>query len=405
MPDWTPPVELPRFEDEEMIQKRAEYTEKHGYYVTVPRLSDVVHLGSPPEPTEDEFNAWRRADHRVLGVARYGEITGLMNNKQRRYDQALASPTPTYGKNVSSVMTFFDDWNDWLGTAAVAMRIGAHFAPRILAKFFLGPAGWLLLAADIAGLMMMLFGLASPLGILQACVARKRYFERVRSMNPFSRESKVGRARKLSKFLPGKGEMIEALQVTDQIWGIGLSLGPLVGFATDVIYGTYRAARGEQVTWRTAPPASRQYERKGLLHVRHAQMMAQVGPLMSDTDHFWFMISMASTMQLLRPYLELWNPLDQCEGLQYVELKAPAPYHPSTKWLLEQNGISGEEGQGWTGLNKQYATYEELWDYNQPRAAARLMEYSIRNRQDTVAMVGVQNAQEFGKTVMYLASD
>ena len=405
MADWTPPLELPRFEDEEMKQLRSEYVAKEGYHVVLPSLRDIVHISAPRQPSGDEFELWRFDNIRELGVARYGEITDYMNNSSRRYHAALASPTPSYGKNIASVMTFFDDWNDWLGTAAVAMRITAHFAPRVLAKFFLGPAGWLLLAADIAGLMMNLLRLASPSAILQACIARKRFFEGVTRVNPFSRNSRAARANKLKKFLPSKGELIEAAQVTDQIWGIGLCLGPVMGFAQDAISGAYRAYKGEDVTWFTKPPPMREYERKGLLHVRHAQMMAQIGPLLSDEDHFWTYVSLNMAMQLCRPYLEMWNPLDQCEGLQYVELKAPSPTSPATIWLLKQNGISPGEAEGWTGLDKQYATYEELWDYNQPRAAKRLMEYAVRNRQNIVGAIGCQNATEFGQTVMYLASD
>jgi hypothetical protein len=391
--------------DKELEQQSAAYVAEHGYYITVPRLSDVVHLGTPPEPNTQEFNLWRDGDYRALGLQRYGQISQLMDSKQRRFDQALASPTPTWGKNVTSVMTFFDDWNDWLGTAGVALRFAAHFAPRVMARFLLGPAGWLFLAADIANILMTLMSIASPAAILLACVQRKAAYEKMRTLNPFNQRSKAARARKLRRFLPSKGEALEALQTTDNIWGVGLSLGPIMGFAQDVLTGAYRAARGERVTWITPPPPMRQYERKGILHIRNAQILAQAGQFLSDADHFWIYLSLNGAIQMIRPYIELWNPLDKCSGLQHVELRAPTPQYESTKWMLRQNDVLEGEGVGWTGLNKEFATYEELWDFNAWRAADHLMEYATRNRKNIVGAVGCQNAADFGRTVAWLASD
>lgn len=45
MVDWNFPVSLPKFTDEKFEVEQAVYVSKHGYYVDVPGLEDVIHLG------------------------------------------------------------------------------------------------------------------------------------------------------------------------------------------------------------------------------------------------------------------------------------------------------------------------------------------------------------------------
>lgn len=396
MPEWNPPISLPRFTDEEFEKKQAEYVAKEGYYVTVPKLRDIIHIGTPPEPKRAEFFAWRDGSLNETNPWRYRQITKMVQDKRRRRNSSLASPIPTWGRNVASVLTFMDDINDTLGSAGVLLRFAARLAPRALGRVLLGPVGWLFLAADIAGLILDLMRLPFT------CLPIKRTLHGVADLNPFSKQSRTRRARKMRRLLPGKGELIELAQTTDNIWGIGLCLGPIIGFAYDSIAGTYRALAGQKVTFFKNPPGQYKHEKQALRTLRDVQIAAALQEIMTEEEHLAMMLALSGAAAIVQPYIQLWNPLDQVQGLQYAEIRAPAPEYPTTLFVLEEKGIDPRDATGWPGLDKEFATIEELWDYNQVKAADALMSFAVRNRQNYIGSTGCQHALQFGLHMQHM---
>lgn len=415
MIEWKSPVDLPRFTNDEMERKRREYVEKYGYYVTIPGLEEIIHLKAPKEPTQPEFDSWqerRRYEYlitrypdsrkvrdwremadRAMPQGRYSEITDLIEDKRLRARRIAASPVPSTVQNIGSVMTFLDDVNDMLGTAGVVMRFAAKLTPRFARRFFLGPAGWLFLAADIAGIIMSLMQTAYALPA--TCLTRKRYLEDLSGVNPFSKKAKTRRARKLRRILPGKGEIIEGLQTTDQLFGVGLCLGPIVGFGLDVISGTVRASRGQKVTWFRKPPDPYNHERRASLMMRHAHAASLIRDEFTEAEHFASLLALNGATQILIPYLKEWNPLDEVEGLEHALLEPPTPEFPTTRFVLEEMGIDWTQAVGWPTINKKEATILELWDADQHTAAKAFWDFCERNRHNDIGMVGAQNAFEF----------
>jgi len=415
MVDWKMPVELPRFTTEEMEAKQKKYTDEYGYYVTIPKLEDIIHLGTPKEPDQNEFNAWKTRRYyedlinryplserlrtwkqkasAAMPNRRYNQVNEIIQNKRLRARRIAASPVPTWGKNIGSAMTFLDDVNDLLGTAGVVLRFAAHIFPRFAARFFLGPVGWLFLAADLVGIIMTLMGAAFALPA--TCLTRKRYLEDLSYVNPFSKQARTRRARKMRRILPGKGEIIEGLQTTDQLFGIGICLGPIVGFVTDVIAGTARAVKGQAVTWFRNPPDPYQHEKKAMLMMRHAHAAGLAMDEFTDGEHLAVLLALNGATQILNPYMKLWNPLDEVQGLEYALFDAPTPEHPTTRFVLEEMGIDWTQAVGWPGLDRKQATIEELWDAHQAPSAAAFMDFCIRNRRNYVGAIGAQNAFEF----------
>lgn len=418
--EWKFPINLPRFTNAQYERKRASYVSKHGYVVSPPKIGDIIHIGFNREPNDEEFSRFKKANHLDYLIHRYpgspkvpqwiqeknsyitpsrlSDIQGLLQRKRDKYNAALASPAPTWLKNFGSVATFFDDINDMAGTAAVLCRIAAWFAPRILSKFFLGPAGWLLLIADLFGLMMSLTRL--PI----ACVTGKRHFERVADINPFSKNARAARARKLRRVLPGKGELIELAQTTDQLFGIGLCLGPIVGFAQDIVAGTVRAIMGQKVSWHGVPPTPSTPETHAMRTLRFAQTVGLAHDIMTEDEHWLFMIALNGATQVLKPYLDLWNPLDQVDGLEHALLEAPRPEKPSTLFILEELGVDIEDSIGWPGLDKKEATAEELWNFYQQPSAEAFTAFAMRNRRNYLGMTACQNGFEFAKNMCLFAS-
>lgn len=390
------PIDLPRFTNEEMQAKKAAYVAEHGYFISPPKLSDIIHIKFHKEPDDREWRDFKSGSLRTNNPHRHGQIQDLLANKRRRARQIMGSPAPTWLSNIGSVMTFMDDVNDFAGTAAVACRIAARFAPKLLTKFFLGPAGWLLLIADIFSLMMTLTRL--PI----SCIVGKRGFEGAGDLNPFSKKAKARRAKKLRRVLPGKGEMIEALQVTDQLFGIGLCLGPAVGFAQDIVAGTVRTVRGERVSWHSAPAPPRSHEQNAARVLRFAQTVGLSSDEFSEDDHWLIYIALNGATQVLKPYRDIWDPFDQVDGLEHVLFDAPTPKYDTTRFVLAELGIDAGVNVGWPGLNKKTATLEELWDFYQAPAAERFYDFCISNRRNALGSTGAQNAFEFAKNMLLL---
>ncbi|MBA7496283.1 hypothetical protein ES702_06882 [subsurface metagenome] len=418
MPKWNFPVSLPQFTDEEFEQQQAEYVAEHGYYVSPPKLGDIIHIRTYDQPDSAEFEKWKvraRVEYLItryptstyvptwqdqaqaaIRDRRYFDIKDLLEKQRARRDRMLASPMPTFGKNIASVLTFFDDINDTLGSAAVLGRFAARLMPRVLGRLMLGPIGWLLLLADIAGLVLDIMRM--PI----ACIAGKRMYEGVRDMNPFSKNARVRRANKLRRVLPGKGELLELAQTTDNVFGIGLCLGPILGYGYDVAAGLVRAVRGQKVTWTSPPPPKPTFMQSQQRTLRFAQMLHLAGEEMTDEDHLSMMLALNGATQLMKPWIDEWNPIDQVQGLQHALLIAPTPIYPTTRYILQEIGIGPGERIGWPGLDKTHATIKELWDTCQSTAAARFMDFAKRNRNNYNGACGCQNGYEFGKNMMLM---
>ncbi|KKN27134.1 hypothetical protein LCGC14_0867520, partial [marine sediment metagenome] len=236
------PIKMPRFTREEFIKEKQKYVAKYGYKIHIPQFSDIFTWNVTPEPSPAELQLYRQKKVKELGEARYAAIKALMLKKRENYLRILASPTPQFIQNAASVLTTLDDVNDVLGTAAVVARIVARRLPAMAAKFLLGPAGWALVGADIAGLALKLYSLPFK--------ARRLQHELNETLkgNPLSKKGKLRRLNKLKRLRISKGELIEALQTTDNMFGVGISLGGIMGLLTDIPAGIYHHIRGEKVT-------------------------------------------------------------------------------------------------------------------------------------------------------------
>ena len=396
MPDWKFPVSLPKMTTDKFKQAKAEYTAEHGYEVHFPRLSDIIHIKKAYEPTRKEFSDWKKGYREKLGYEKYYDIEKTVTDKRERYRRMLASPMPNWGYNVASVMTFFDDVNDTLGTIGVIARVAVRIFPKVLSKFFLGPIGWIFLAADLAGLVMSIMRLPF------SCIANKRMFHSARDLNPFSRNARTARARKLRRIRPTKGELIEMAQTSDNVFGVGLCLGPIVGFAYDLVSGAYRTVKGEKVSWFSEPQEIPEHVLPCFRLLKSMPILAMNPDFMTGMDWLKFNLAFNGATQVLRAYINEENPLDHTEGMEFVETQAPKPIHETTKFVLEENGIFSGQRIGWPGLEVEYVDHGTLWDFYQGKAAETFKFWANKYRHDQVGAVACENGYEAGKNMQLL---
>lgn len=368
------PVKLWRFTNEEFDKQKAKYIAKYGYSVNIPGFSDIIHLGLDQPPTEKELSQYSSKAPGELSVRRWEAIKRIKQKKKESFQRMMASPSPTWLSNIGSAMTFLDDVNDTLGTISMIARITAHMLPKSLGKILTGPAGWALLAADIANIGMTLSRLPVR------AVALKTKMHKGLGMNPFSKKAKLSRAAKMRTIRPSKGELIEALQTTDNIFGVGLCLGPIVGLVQDVITGIYRVATGKQVSV-TAPWAGlATHEQVGMNVFKAVQQLWTGGQELSDEDHARCILAANEATQVAWPIIQQWHPVDNISNINNIELRAPSPTDPTTLELFAEEGIDPRTRTGWLSTNRRYATPMDLWDSAEPKIDASFHEYCERNK-------------------------
>lgn len=178
-----------------------------GFTVTLPGLDDTYHL--IPETSRPSAERQRRAAERV--------------------ERLQASPTPEIVRGMQDILTRIDDVQDGLVTLSLITRLAASrnpiYAP--VAKVMATGADVLTVGrfAQTAGL----FGGTHKGSLYRALAASPRTYS-----------SRLRNTLRSGRLNPTWGEALQVLQTTDQLFGVGLSLGAVMGAATDLAFLTLR---------------------------------------------------------------------------------------------------------------------------------------------------------------------
>ena len=239
------------FRDRGVALKKAE---KEAIYI--PGISDLVHIVPKTKISDTEMKAHKAAAKagRVSPLSK-AQLELLAENKKRAI-RISESPTPAVVRQVGQVLTWFDDMGDAMTTAAwgakglvwVATKIGIKAATRAIPY-----VGWALAAKDVFD-MVSLFSLKKKVTAVGR--VEKAYNSAVRTaggrvtgktakmgrwydteINPFGKKAQISRAGKIARQIPTFGNIVEIAQTTDQLFGVGISFGPAVGFVEDLIFG------------------------------------------------------------------------------------------------------------------------------------------------------------------------
>ncbi len=178
------------------------------YRVTLPGAQDIFHL-IPDAALEPEARNQRRAI---------------------RAERIQNSPTPEVVRGVQSILTTIDDVQDALVTASLATRFAVRALPQIT------PAAKLLAtAADVLNVGNLLATKAGLGG------SRKGDLYRYYGTQPGSYSARLRSTLRTGRIKPGFGELLQVLQTSDQLAGVGLQLGSLIGIPVELLS---LAARG-----------------------------------------------------------------------------------------------------------------------------------------------------------------
>ncbi len=378
MPDWTAPFHMPQWNDDEYYEKKAEYTAKYGYTVTVPALSDIFHFGKPNPMTDQEKTDWKNENWEAFSADRMYELEIDKKHKKERMMAMLGSPTPEVFAKLGAILTAVDDAQDAISTLAAIARLSRKIAPKIVGRLLGGPIGLLLTINDILNLVTSL-GTAVAFGLMS-----KRYKEEITGGNPFSKKARIKRLKKGMSWKPTFADVIQALQTTDQVFGVGVSLGPITGLVQDIFHGTVRESVGQKVSYKLSPHFIPEWMKLSYKTVK--SLAAGLAPPYNSPDDDILLMLQAEAMcqESIMAYHADWDPLEQIDNIEGSEILCPIPDHPTTLWAMAELDIEVEDVIGWPVIDKEWASPDELTEVYAPLVTDNIQRFVERHNHDSM---------------------
>lgn len=383
MPEWLAPFHMPKFNDEQYLKAKAKYVAEKGYTITVPALSDIFHFGKTKPMDEQEKYDWRKKRWDNFSYERLEELRIDKDHKKDRMMAMLASPTPEVFSKLGAILTAVDDAQDAISTIGAIARITRKIAPKVLGRLLSGPIGALLTVNDILNLVTALGTLGTFAGF------GKKTKDIFTSSNPFSAKAKIKRWRKAYGvgWKPTFADVIQAAQTTDQIFGIGISLGPIVGFAQDIFHGMVRQSVGQKVTIRFSPHSVPEWVKLSYRVIKSSTTFLSLPWKSPDDDILLIMQAQAMAQETIMPYQQEWNPLDMVSNIAGSEIHCPVPDHPTTLWAMEELGINVQDVLGWPIIDKVWASPDELTEVYAPLVTQGVQDFVTRHNHDSMGVL------------------
>ncbi len=238
--------------------------------IEVPGWSDVIHVTPRLDVTSEQRRLYYAAQKSGAQSFLAPEVKIEIQRREARRDAMSRSPQPEFDRAWGSVMTAVDNVQDFLGAISVLGRIALSIGARVGLRAIPG-IGTIVLAADVLTLAMFLGQLAFP-AWLGMCAGLREGARAAVGTALTAGAFKGGTAllsRTAARSLTFGGQALfrprgiagligAALvvgQTTDSFFGVGISLGPIVGATMGAAYGAEAKTRGEQLEIRASPSA------------------------------------------------------------------------------------------------------------------------------------------------------
>ncbi len=236
--------------------------------VAIPEWQDVLHVQARTPVTAEQKDEYWKAVKERRGVNLPADVTHEIERRRAKIEAMRLSPQPEFDRAWGAVMTALDNVQDLLSSVSVLGRIATSIGPRVGLRAIPG-LGQVILAADVLNMAMMLGQFAFPawLGLcagpreaLRAGIGTGLTRLAFKSgSNLLARSAARGlsfssrRAVATRGVLGIIGSALVLGQTSDQLFGYGISLGPIVGGIMGAVYGAEARTRGVAVEIRSGP--------------------------------------------------------------------------------------------------------------------------------------------------------
>lgn len=157
--------------------------------------------------------------------------------KDAREDM-LRSPTPPNLQEIGVLLTMLDDVQDEAATLAVVLMIAQKVSGRLIPGI-----GWVATASDALSIIYALSSAATGSGMPGRGGKRRAHEKGKHTRNGM--RGKWDELRRTGKLKIGVGDLLQALQASDSMFGVGIQLGGIMGFLQDSFWGGVRGAEFE----------------------------------------------------------------------------------------------------------------------------------------------------------------
>ena len=274
------------------------------YTVDIPGLKDIFKFTNP------------KLDDKALKRERYLRF------------KTKASPVPSIFNWIPGVITYIDDAQDLLYTAAVLAkplirRVGLRFIPYI---------GWGLLLMDIMNIVTKLLALAMTPGLTKPCLRK--------TIAKYKKIKKLPLSLFRDFLAPGGWRRglafaLQAPQAMVTLTGYGLQLGTIMGSLSDTIWGGIRAVGGAKVQFRGPPPTDP--AGKAARFLSQAHQAANARDILTPDEHVMLIMAHQVAVGIL---LAEGYTIDghRANELMGSEVAVYEPWELSTIEMLDEEG-------------------------------------------------------------------
>jgi hypothetical protein len=258
-------------------------------------------------------------------------------------------------------------------------RVMTGLAGRLVGRF-VPIVGQILLASDVLNLLSLIGMMATPayalacsgpnqalaLGLPSALMkgALKREFWSMSRHNPFGMQARAARRLASVGRLPSFGNLLEVAQTTDQLFGVGLSLGGLVGFATEASTALFDPRGSQNIginltgeaqgisddakrKFNSLPPWKQRIIAQAGQVSTQANVVWKVQDVFTEEEHIWAAVASMAATAILYDFWQDLNLPTLAEALPDVGMRAPlAPAADTLEWA-RFHGLNLEDYRRW----------------------------------------------------------
>lgn len=392
------PFALPKLTTEQFEAQREKYIAKYGTTVQIPGFEDIIHTDTPAKISEEEMAAHRWAQQRGLPSPLDADQLASLAEKKYRYLKMLASPEPSIQRNITAILTALDNAEDALVTLSVLGRLLVKAAPRLFSR--LTPVlGWSLLGSDIINLTNLMGNLS------MASMAKKRRYEEMQQKNPFHAKAAAARADKLKRVWPTFGETLEIAQTVDQMFGVGLCLGGIMGMFQDAIDQGMLQIAGTAARIATTIQYPSAWRTTWSDAIDAATMIWATTP--ETIPYMAEKATMAATgfLEDMTHFQEIKEVMNLIPGFRDLEKKMPTVKDIGTAWILEDSGVDPLAPLVWPIIDKPKATLEEITFTYAPKIKENFQTYLLNHSNDYKSYITGSFATDATTGIIQMFSD
>ncbi len=386
MPNWTAPFKLPKMKTEEFLKMKADYVAKYGYSYNFPGIGEVLNYPfiNPMTPQEDAD--WKAKRFKNFSDMRYEELRFLKKKRKEKFLEILSSPTPNVLQSRASIIVALDNTQDAISTAVSVAKLASRALPRLAVKFLGGPMGWVMATADLINLSRVV--ISPELMPLE----RKRATEVMTGKNPYSRKARIKNRQRFIKGKIGKGALIEAAQTSKDIFGYGLTLGPIFAFPYDALFGAVRTLQGKPSEVKMPIPDWDYWKIVGKKALKALTTKWTYAVRTDDEDMFSDMVLANAAAQIESSAIDDFDTMEGFDDIGNTLVRALAPENVITREVLEEEGFDPDEGIAWPSTGKEWSTINEILETGLDIVNENFNHFTDRNKNNVMGYHAAQNA-------------